>query len=132
MIFLPDTNVWIRFLNPIENPAKDRFLAADPSTICLCAVVKAELFFGAMKSSRLLENIALLDALFANFESLSFDDDAARRYGEIRSDLVRKGTPIGPNDLMIAAIASVHQATLVTHNTREFGRIAGLIIEDWE
>jgi len=132
MIFLPDTNVWIRFLNPGENMVKDRFLAADPSTIWLCAVVKAELFFGAMKSSRIPENLALLDELFADFKSLSFDDDAARKYGEIRSDLVRMGTPIGPNDLMIAAIASVHAAVLVTHNIREFTRVTDLKVEDWE
>lgn len=132
MIFLPDTNVWIRFLNPGENLVKDRFLSDDPSTIWLCAVVKAELFFGAMKSSRIRENLALLDELFADFESLSFDDTAARKYGEIRSDLARKGTPIGPNDLMIAAIASVHEAVLVTHNTREFTRVTGLKVEDWE
>jgi len=132
MIFLPDTNVWIRFLNPGENLVKDRFLSADPSTIWLCAVVKAELFFGAMKSSRILENLALLDGLFADFRSLSFDDAAARKYGEIRSDLARKGIPIGPNDLMIAAIASVHEAVLVTHNTKEFTRVTALKIDDWE
>ncbi len=105
MIFLPDTNVWIRFLNPGENHVKNHFLSADPSTIWLCSVVKAELFFGALKSTRIKENLGLLDELFANFESVFFDDDAARKYGEIRSDLARKGTPIGPNDLMIAAIA---------------------------
>jgi tRNA(fMet)-specific endonuclease VapC len=132
MIFLPDTNVWIRFLNPGENQAKDHFLSSDLSTIWFCSVVKAELFFGAMKSTRIPENLALLDELFANFESFSFDDDAARKYGDIRSDLARKGTPIGPNDLMIAAIASVHQAILVTHNTKEFTRVTGLTVEDWE
>ena len=132
MIFIPDTNVWIRFLNPGENHVKNHFLSADPSTIWLCSVVKAELFFGALKSTRITENLGLLDELFADFESLSFEDDAARKYGEIRSDLARKGTPIGPNDLMIAAIASVHQAVLVTHNTREFTRVTGLIVEDWE
>ena len=131
-MFLPDTNVWIRFLNPGDNQVKDHFLSADPSTIWLCAVVKAELFFGAMKSTRIHENLALLADLFADFESLSFDDDAARKYGEIRSDLARKGTPIGPNDLMIASIASVHEAVLVTHNTREFARVTGLTVEDWE
>lgn len=132
MIFLPDTNVWIRFLNPGENQVKNRFLSADPSAIWLCSVVKAELFFGAMKSTRITENRGLLDELFADFESLSFEDDAALKYGEIRFDLARKGTPIGPNDLMIAAIASVHQAVLVTHNTREFTRVTGLTVEDWE
>lgn len=132
MIFLPDTNVWIRFLNHGESLVKNRFLSIDPATIWLCSVVKAELFFGAMKSSRIQENLALLDELFENFKSLSFDDDAARKYGEIRSNLARQGTPIGPNDLMIAAIAAIHDAVLVTHNTREFMRVTDLKIEDWE
>ena len=64
--------------------------------------------------------------------SLPFDDDAARKYGEIRSALSRLGKPIGPNDLMIAATALVHGAVLITHNTREFSRVEGLQIEDWE
>ena len=132
MIFLPDTNVWIRFLNPGETQVKDHFLSTDPTTIWLCSVVKAELFFGAMKSTRMSENLALLYELFADFTSVPFDDEAASKYGEIRSDLARKGTPIGPNDLMIAAIASVHELTLITHNTREFNRVTGLKVEDWE
>jgi len=132
MTFLPDTNVWIRFLNPGDNRVKDHFLSADPSSIWLCSVVKAELFFGSMKSTRVAKNLALLDELFSDFTSVPFDDNAARRYGEIRSDLARKGTPIGPNNLMIAAIASVHDLTLITHNTREFNRVTGLKIEDWE
>ena len=132
MIILPDTNAWIRFLNPGTNRVKDRFISADPSNIRICSVVKAELYFGAMKSSRSIENLELLDALFADLISLPFDDDAAKTYGEIRSTLARQGTPIGPNDLMIASIAIVHAAELVTHNTREFSRVTGLIIEDWE
>ena len=132
MIFLPDTNVWIRFLNPGENQVKDHFLSTDPSNVWLCSVVKAELFFGAMKSTRMTENLALLDELFADFTSVPFDDEAARKYGEIRSNLARKGTPIGPNDLMIAAIALAHESVLITHNTREFKRVTGLKVEDWE
>ena len=60
MIYLPDTNAWIRLLNPGKNLVKDRFLAADVSKIRLCSVVKAELYFGAMKSSRTNENLELL------------------------------------------------------------------------
>jgi len=70
--------------------------------------------------------------LFADFTSVPFDDEAASKYGEIRSDLARKGTPIGPNDLMIAAIALAHESVLITHNTREFNRVTGLKVEDWE
>ena len=85
-----------------------------------------------MKSSRSADNLTLLDEFFANFDSVFFDDDAASKYGKVRSSLARQGTPIGPNDLMIAAIAFVHGAVVVTHNTREFSRVDGLLIEDWE
>jgi len=132
LIYLPDTNAVIRFLNPGQNPVKDHFLSVDFLDIRLCSVVKAELYYGAMKSSRSTDNLLLLDELFSNLDSLPFDDDAARKYGEIRSVLTRLGKPIGPNDLMIAATALVHGAVLVTHNTREFSRVEGLQIEDWE
>lgn len=74
----------------------------------------------------------LLATLFAQFHSLPFDGRAAQIFGEIRADLARKGTPIGPYDLQIAAIALAHNVTLVTHNSVEFGRIATLRLEDWE
>ena len=79
MMFLPDTNVWIRFLNPGENIVKDRFLSLDPASIRICSVIKAEWYYGAMKSSRTEENLSMLDGFFLNFESLPFDDDAARK-----------------------------------------------------
>jgi tRNA(fMet)-specific endonuclease VapC len=63
---------------------------------------------------------------------VSFDDRAARYFGQIRANLQRQGTPIGPYDLQIAAIALANDLTLVTHNTREFARIDGLRLVDWE
>jgi len=131
MSFLLDTNVWISYLKSPNSPAARRIEQADPSQIVLCAVVKAELFYGAFKSPRPIENLALLDRIFSRFVSLPFGDDAARRYGEIRAALESRGTPIGPNDLMIAASASANGAILVTHNTAEFSRIAGLTLDDW-
>jgi tRNA(fMet)-specific endonuclease VapC len=65
-------------------------------------------------------------------KSLPFDDDCAEHYGQIRADLPTLGKPIGPNDTLIAAIARAHDATLITHNTGEFGRVTGLRIADWE
>lgn len=73
-----------------------------------------------------------MNELFAGIESLDFDDKAALMYGKIRSDLASAGTPIGPNDLMIASIALVNDLILVTHNIREFSRVALLETEDWE
>jgi tRNA(fMet)-specific endonuclease VapC len=98
----------------------------------LCDVVKAELYFGAYKSVRTDANLNLLETLFAAFDSFPFDGKAARVFGELRADLSRKGTPIGPYDMQIAAIALVNDCILVTHNTTEFSRIAGLRVEDWE
>lgn len=100
--------------------------------VVLCAVVKAELIFGALRSNLPGQNLAKLDVFFAAFQSLPFDDLAAREYGAMRNSLERAGTPIGPNDLMIASIAVSQRLTLVSHNTREFGRIPGLQIEDWQ
>jgi tRNA(fMet)-specific endonuclease VapC len=132
MIFLPDTNVWIKLLNPGETPVKKYFLKTDPNKIRLCSVVKAELYFGAYKSSRKMKNLNLLKRLFSQYESLAFDDAAAKIYGKIRLKLKTQGTPIGPNDLLIAAIALSNKAVVITHNTKEFKRVVGLKLRDWE
>ena len=132
MLYLPDTNVWIRHLNPAPSIVKTRLSACPPSQIALCDVVKAELYYGAYKSARREENLELLKTLFTDFESFAFDGEAAQIFGDIRADLARKGTPIGPYDLQIAAIALANDCVLVSHNTDEFSRIAGLKLEDWE
>ncbi len=72
------------------------------------------------------------EAFFARFVKLPVDEPAANEYGQIRAVLEVAGTPIGPYDMQIAAIALVQGLIVVTHNTREFGRIAGLQLEDWE
>ncbi len=76
--------------------------------------------------------LATLQRFFAPFTSVPFDDAAAEVYGTVRADVERAGKPIGPNDLMIAAIALARGLTLVTHDTGEFQRVAGLTIKDWE
>ena len=131
MIYLPDTNAWIAYVNPGASVVKSRFRAHPPADIIFCSVVKAELFYGAYRSSRQADNLHLLATLFQQFESLPFDDAAAEIYGRIRADLAARGTPIGPYDLMIAATALSNNLILVTHNTREFARVAGLSLEDW-
>jgi tRNA(fMet)-specific endonuclease VapC len=90
----------------------------------------AELYFGAFKSPQPAKNFALLATFLPVFLSLPFGDLAAKVYGQIRADLEARGTPIGPNDLMIAAIALSNDLTLVTHNIAEFGRVPGLKLVD--
>ncbi|MGK5093560.1 type II toxin-antitoxin system VapC family toxin [Deltaproteobacteria bacterium TL4] len=132
MIYLPDTNVWINLLNSDNTPVKDKFLTISCEKICLCSIVKSELYYGAYKSSRRDENLSLIQKLSEKFQSFSFDDEASDYCGRIRAELSKKGSPIGPNDLLIAAIALKNNLTLVTHNTREFSRVEDLQLEDWE
>lgn len=103
-----------------------------PAEVALSGVSKAELYYGARKSERVEYNLAVLRRFFEPFASIAFDDRAAEEYGIIRADLERAGTPIGPNDLLIAALARSRDLTLVSPNRREFGRVGGLRLTDFE
>jgi tRNA(fMet)-specific endonuclease VapC len=131
-MYLLDTNACICILNGSSDALVTRLRERTPREIRLCSVVKAELIYGAYHSARAAENLRLLERFFEPYESLPFDDRCADSYGRIRSDLQRSETPIGPNDLIIAATAVAHRLTLVTANTREFGRVIGLALENWE
>jgi len=130
-MYLLDTNTCIGALNRRSEILLANLKRRDPYEIRMSSVVKAELYFGARKSARVAENLDLLHAFFSPYASLPFDDVCAEHYGAIRADLARSGRPIGPNDLLIAATARAHDLTLVTSNTREFSRVAGLRLEDW-
>ncbi|MBW4552421.1 MAG: type II toxin-antitoxin system VapC family toxin [Aphanocapsa sp. GSE-SYN-MK-11-07L] len=132
MNYLLDTNVCIIYLKGRNLNLKQRLEAIPVQEIAVCSIVKAELYFGAMKSANPERNFALQQTFLAQFVSLPFDDLGAATFGVIRSQLEANGTPIGAYDLQIAAIALAHNLTLVTHNTREFGRVDELQIEDWE
>jgi tRNA(fMet)-specific endonuclease VapC len=130
-VYLLDTNTCIELLNQANGPVHTRFLSHHPNVLKLCSIVKAELLYGARHSQRVEGNLVLLQRFFDPLESLPFDDQCAEYYGIIRADLMSQGTPIGPNDLMIAATARRYDMVLITHNTREFSRVAGLRLEDW-
>lgn len=131
-MFLLDTNTCIQLWQRQNLVVRRRFAAYSPAQIALCSVVKGELWYGALRSQHASHNMQLLQALFAPIQSLAFDDVAAEHYAQIRAELAVKGQLIGANDMLIAAIARAHDATLVTHNTGEFKRVVGLRLVDWE
>jgi tRNA(fMet)-specific endonuclease VapC len=131
MAWLLDTNLWIFHLKNPAGPVEARLNLLRPSDIRLCSIVKAELWHGAEKYGNRERRLAALDLLFRPFESLPFDDVAARHYATIRHNLETQSSVIGPNDLKIAAICLAHKLTLATSNTAEFSRVSGLRIENW-
>ena len=132
MKYLLDTNVCVTHLRGKNALVLQRFGLHPPTDLALCSIVVAELRYGAEGSTNPPKEHAKVDALVAQFVSLPFDDTAAALYGRIRHDLESRGIVTGANDLMIAAISLAHGLTLVTHNTKEFSRFTGLVLEDWE
>lgn len=131
MAYLLDTNAVIALMkNNINFVEQTRRVGRDQLRIC--APVEAELWYGVYKSGKPEENRNHLLTLLTWLPSLPFSSEAAQYFGEIRAALARQGNPIGPYDLQIAAIARVHGLVVVTHNIREFARIPGLVVEDWQ
>jgi tRNA(fMet)-specific endonuclease VapC len=131
---LLDTNSFVDHLRRgSTSNVTAKLLDAPPGSIYLCSVVLAELLYGALHSHSAYRaaNLALVATLRQQFVSLPFDDRAAEEYGKVRAHLSAQGALIGPNDLMIAAIALANQMTLVTGNSAEFSRVPGLSLEDW-
>lgn len=130
MLYLLDTNAVIALLKRRISPLAQRVRANRPADIGISSIVSHELFYGAFKSQRTGQNVALVDDL--QFEVLDFDKEDARQAGEIRAVLAARGTPIGPYDVLIAGQALARNLVLITHNTEEFERVPGLRVEDWE
>lgn len=132
MTYLLDTNVCIRYLNGRSPGVLQRLQALQPIDVVVCAIVKAELFYGAQRSQNPERSLAVQRQFLQPYRSLPFDDAAAELAGLLRAQFADQGKPIGPYDLQIAAIALANNCTLVTHNVREFSRVPNLLIEDWE
>jgi len=128
LIFL-DTNIVVACLNGHMTVAQR--IADHLAEIAIPSLVAAELYYGAYASSRSQENLAKLDRFLQAVSVVSFDLSASRRFGMLKAGLRKKGRPTSETDAWIAAIALTHNATLVTHNTRDFEHISGLMLEDW-
>ena len=120
------------FIMKRSNDSVLRRLKKTPVTdVCISVITKSELLFGVEMSPRKKQDEAALTAFLDYVEVLDFPDQASGDYAKIRSDLKRRGTMIGANDLFIAAHARSLGLTLVTNNTREFGRVPHLTMENW-
>lgn len=126
-----DSNTCIDAMRGTRPEVKIRLQAHTPAEVKIASIVEAELLLGAEKSRRRDEAMEIVGEFLSPYEIVAFGDSAAREYARIRAELESKGTPIGPNDLVLAATVLAERGTLITHNTREFQRIPGLRIADW-
>lgn len=128
--FMLDTNICI-YINK-KRPLKllERFNSVT-GQVCISTITAGELYFGAEKSERKIENYAALERFFGRMDVLPFSKEAASHYAQIRTLLQKSGKLIGPYDMLIGAHARSEGLTLVTNNEREFRRISGLRVENW-
>jgi len=129
-VYILDTNTLIYFFKGIGNVA-DNLLAVSPKDIGIPAVVLYELDYGISRSTSPKKRTKQLEELCALVEVLVFGGEAAKTSATIRASLEKKGTPIGPYDVMIAGTVLSKQGILVTNNTKEFRRVPKLKIIDW-
>jgi len=125
-----DTNTCVYAING-NSSVRGRLVAEYPYGLSISTITEAELWFGVENSMNRTKNSETLRAFLATVDILPFDTAAAAEYGRVRAKLKRTGALIGERDTFIAAHALALGLTLATSNTKEFGRVEGLVLEDW-
>ena len=130
LAYLLDTNILSDLVRNPQGVVAAQITKAGGDTVCTSIIVAAELRYGAIKSSsvKLAERI---DLILSALEILPLETPADHQYASLRHHLTRQGTPIGPNDLLIAAHALANDLTVITANAGEFSRVPGLKVENW-
>lgn len=129
--YLLDTNILIYLANRRSDAVAARFARSRPGEIAMSCVTYGELRYGAEKSARREEVLAILERLAERVAVLPLDAAASAEYGRIRRELEAAGRSLGNNDTWIAAHALAEKLVLVTNNEREFARVPGLKLENW-
>ncbi len=129
--YMLDTDISSYVMKRSHDVLVQRMQKVSVGDVCISVITKSELLYGIEVSPRRKQDETALNGFLRYIEVLEFPDEASSHYAAIRADLKRSGTMIGANDLFIAAHARSLGLTLVTHNTREFGRVPKLSIEDW-
>lgn len=132
-MYLFDTDVITNPLKPVPSPKLlTRLRPLSRAEQHISAVTVGEMVFGAYRSHDPAYHLRRMElAILPRVEVIPFDEEAARKYGELRAQLERAGTPLAVPDLMIAATALSRGFVMVTGNVRHFGRVPGLKVENW-
>lgn len=130
-MYLLDTNICIFLIRNKSQRLREKIKMYSPALLHLSVITVAELEYGAAKSQNpVKENKAVLDFV-SPFKIINFNPNDAENFGLIRSYLEKKGIPIGPYDMEIAAQAMTNDLIVVTNNVGEFERVPWIKVEDW-
>ncbi len=130
-MYLLDTNVCIYAMKDRYPALTRKLFQISPDEICVSAVTVGELEYGCSKSRWGERSRSVMNMFLSAYTVLPFEHGDALTFGRLRAELAAKGTPIGPYDIQIAA-QGVHRGLIVvTHNTDEFSRVPGILLEDW-
>lgn len=129
--YLLDTNICIYIARKRPPEVLQRFVALQPGDVGMSLITYGELYTGATKSQHAGQALQKLQGIIELIPVLPMSEQTGKHYGEIRGMLEKAGTPIGNNDLWIAAHARELETTLVSNNLREFERVPGLKLENW-
>lgn len=132
-LFMLDTDTCIFLMRGASAALAAKVQSVPLQQQVMSAVSFAELSYGVQASAaaKRRHNQAVLDNLARHLAVLDWPQTAAAHYAEVRADLKKRGAQLGAADLMIAAHAKAIGATVVTHNLKDFGRVRGLVVEDW-
>ncbi|WP_019936172.1 tRNA(fMet)-specific endonuclease VapC [Bordetella sp. FB-8] len=128
--YMLDTNICIFTSKNKPQQVREMFMR-HTGQISISTITLMELIYGAEKSAEPEANLAIVEGLAARLEVLDYNSAAAAHTGQIRAELAKQGSPVGPYDAQIAGHARSLGLVVVTNNTREYQRIPGLRIEDW-
>ncbi|WP_319379942.1 type II toxin-antitoxin system VapC family toxin [Thiomicrorhabdus sp.] len=130
-MYMLDTNICIYIIKKKPVSVFEKFEQLPIGSVAMSLVTYGELQYGALRSNNSEKALNVLEELANYIPVLPAGLDVAKHYAEIRADLTSKGTPIGNNDLWIAAHAQSLGHTLVSNNVKEFERVENLILENW-
>jgi tRNA(fMet)-specific endonuclease VapC len=128
--YMLDTNICIHVVKNYPPELRERFNQL-AEQLCISSITLGELYYGAEKSARQVEDLQAVEQFAARLEVLSFSPKAAAHYGQIRAEIERHGNLVGSHDMLIGAHARSEGLIVVTNNLREFRRLPGLRVENW-
>ena len=114
-----------------KTPSKDRVIKVDWTEIAICVITASELYFGAYNSSKIQNNLMTAETFIKSLTVLPLSDRTLKKFGQLKAQLRKVGTPVADFDLLIASVALTEDLILVTNNTRHYQRIEELKLENW-